>query len=66
MSFWWKCRHCHGTGRVFEPWYAQESNACSTCDGTGNAVVDGEAERHRRRVHEETIKQFGERLGAVR
>lgn len=47
---YWKCQKCHGTGRVFEPWYADEPKECLRCDGTGNALVDGETERHKRRL----------------
>lgn len=52
---WWKCSECHGTGRVYRPWYAKTSESCDRCDGSGNAMVDGAAERHRRRVLEEQI-----------
>lgn len=50
---YWECSDCRGTGRVFRPWYAKHSEQCFKCDGTGNAIVDGEAARHRRRLHEE-------------
>lgn len=55
MTNWWKCPECHGTGRVFRPWYAKTSEPCFKCDATGNAMVDGEAERHKRRLFEERI-----------
>lgn len=47
---YWKCPRCHGTGLTFEPWFADEPNVCSKCGGSGNALVDGEAERHKRRL----------------
>lgn len=53
----WKCRECHGTGRVFRPWYAETSEPCFKCDGSGDALVDGDARRHERRVRDE---QHGE------
>jgi DnaJ-class molecular chaperone len=58
MGFWWKCPECHGTGRVFSPWYAKTSESCLKCDGTGNAVVNGEEERHRRRLLDEQIDKL--------
>jgi DnaJ-class molecular chaperone len=56
---YWKCSVCHGTGRVFSPWYSRTSERCGKCDGTGNAFVDGRAEAHRRRLDEEREDQFG-------
>ena len=47
----WRCSHCFGTGLVFEP-YMQGPLQCLKCDGTGKAMVDGEAERHKRRIQE--------------
>lgn len=55
MSIWWKCRECRGTGRVFSPWYSKHSQPCFKCDGTGDATVDGEESRHRKRLFEESI-----------
>jgi len=45
----WKCSECHGTGRVFVCVIAKE---CYKCDGTGNALIDGAEERHKRRLSE--------------
>lgn len=43
---YWKCPKCHGSGRVIPiPGHAA---SCEACDGTGNALVDGAAARHRR------------------
>ena len=50
---YWKCPKCHGTGRVFSPWYAKTSQECFDCAGSGNAFVSGEEERHRRRLADE-------------
>lgn len=58
MLTYWKCRECHGTGRVFRPWYAKESQPCFKCDGSGNALVDGEEQRHRRRLAGETANEL--------
>lgn len=44
----WKCRHCHGTGKIIFAHVHVEQ--CEKCDGTGNAFVDGEAEQHKRRI----------------
>lgn len=59
MTAWFNCRECHGTGRVFEPWYSKESKPCFRCDGTGNACVDGEQRRHQRRLHDEMLERIG-------
>lgn len=48
---YWRCQHCYGAGFVFEP-YMQGPQQCLKCDGTGNALIDGAAERHKRRVQE--------------
>lgn len=48
---YWKCPHCHGTGRVFEA-YMREPLDCLECDGTGNSCTDGKTERHKRRLAE--------------
>lgn len=50
---YWQCSKCHGTGKVI-PVYAKNVEECEACDGTGNALVNGEAERHRRRISELT------------
>jgi hypothetical protein len=47
----WRCGHCLGTGRIFAV-YAIAPEVCAKCAGTGNALVDGEAERHRQRLSE--------------
>lgn len=50
---YWKCRHCHGTGQVIRgcsEW--RRAFKCDECDGTGNALVDGAAEQHRRDLSE--------------
>lgn len=46
---YWKCRKCHGTGRVI---WAGRAERCFDCAGTGNAMVDGRAEDHKRRLRE--------------
>lgn len=51
---YWKCAECHGTGRVFRPWYAKQSEECFECAGTGNALVDGATEQHKRRLADES------------
>lgn len=48
---YWECRKCHGTGRIF-PHYETEPYECSACDGTGNALVNGDAARHQRKLDE--------------
>lgn len=53
---YWKCRKCHGTGKTI---WQEQVNECSACDGTGNALVDGEARRHLRRVRELELKKLG-------
>lgn len=45
----WKCPECHGVGKLAPHWSDTVSD-CPKCDGTGNALVDDEAERLRRRV----------------
>jgi len=66
---YWKCPKCLGTGRRFEHWMS-EPEPCFSCDGTGNALVSGETERHKRRLAEfdraqridgEKLRRFGER-----
>lgn len=58
MIGWWRCPECHGTGRVFRPWYAETSEPCFECDGTGNACVDGERRRHARKLLEEQFRKL--------
>jgi hypothetical protein len=48
---YWRCRHCFGTGMVFEP-YLKAPITCFRCDGSGNALIDGAAEQHKRRLAE--------------
>lgn len=50
---YWKCAECQGTGRAFYPWYAEQSSECFKCGGTGNALINGETERHKRRLRDE-------------
>ena len=45
----WKCPKCHGTGRVI---VLDVALRCMSCDGTGNALVDGAARAHERRLAE--------------
>ncbi len=47
---YWKCPKCHGTGKniVANHWIER----CFDCDGTGNALEDGAARAHERRVRE--------------
>ena len=48
---YWKCPKCFGTGKCvqgFEP--NARTYDCEACDGTGNGMVDGATERHKRRV----------------
>ena len=47
---YWKCSDCHGTGRAEH--IPGRVTTCERCDGTGNALVDGEAAAHRRRLIE--------------
>lgn len=44
----WKCGRCHGTG--WEIPFPGHTDRCPDCDGTGNALVDGDAARHAREV----------------
>lgn len=44
---YWKCHHCHGIGKISPRW-SDHVDDCRSCDGTGNALVDGEDERARR------------------
>lgn len=46
---YWKCRHCHGTGKLAPHW-SDHIETCRDCDGTGNALVDGAAAAHRREI----------------
>lgn len=46
---YWKCPKCHGTGRVI---YGPNAEKCFECDGTGNAMIDGVEQAHRRRLAE--------------
>lgn len=55
---WWKCPKCHGTGRVIA---LRRVEPCFHCDGTGNALIDGRARDHARRVAE--IEAQGEQHG---
>jgi hypothetical protein len=43
----WKCKHCHGTGILRNP-----LRYCEQCDGSGNALVDGAEERHKRAIRD--------------
>ena len=56
---YWKCNVCHGTGRKFEHWM-DRSEICFKCDGTGNALVDGEERRLRRKLEEEQERDIAE------
>lgn len=49
---YWKCSECHGTGKVICGYDHDRIDPCSRCDATGNAMVDGETERHKRRIAE--------------
>lgn len=50
---YWKCAQCHGTGKDIDYWTGKARVIkCNECDGTGNALVDGAAERHKRRIFE--------------
>lgn len=44
---YWKCRHCFGSGKII---ICGRVSPCGACDGTGNAMVDGEAADHARRI----------------
>lgn len=59
---YWKCPDCHGAGLVFRPWYAETPEQCFKCDGTGNALVDGETERHKRRLADFDAAAIGTKL----
>ena len=60
MAMKWKCPDCPGTGRVFRPWYAETSQECLRCDATGDAMVNGEESRHRKRLFEERFGKLVE------
>lgn len=48
---YWKCPECHGVGKRIRYWTTPASvEPCPKCDGTGNALVDGEARRYAREV----------------
>lgn len=50
---YWKCTYCHGTGyTLLGPIGVQHAEPCFSCDGTGNAMVDGAAASHARQVAE--------------
>lgn len=50
---YWKCSTCYGTGKVIRGRIGSpRAEPCEKCDGTGNALVDGATERHKRRIAE--------------
>jgi len=51
-STYWKCPHCHGTGKVIGGYHFKTIEPCVDCDGSGNAFVDGRAAAYRRRLAE--------------
>ena len=58
---YWRCPHCKGTGEVIIGHRSIEP--CSRCDGTGNALVDGEAMAHKREI--ERIRRAAHDGGGV-
>lgn len=57
----WKCPKCHGTGKVITGRIGPPRvKDCERCDGTGNAMVDGAAEAHKRRIAEIETRQLAE------
>lgn len=51
---YWKCPKCFGTGRVIvnDHKAVPHAKSCVDCDGSGNALVDGQANEHLRRLSE--------------
>jgi DnaJ-class molecular chaperone len=59
---YWKCSHCHGTGRtIWGHGDTARAETCFYCDGTGNAFVDGATECHKRRLEEIDTRDRGDR-----
>ena len=57
---YWRCRKCRRVG-ILAPYGLR----CLRCDGTGNALVDGEAAAHQRAV-KEALERQGEESPARR
>ena len=57
--FFQKCKRCCGTGKTI---FCEKITPCPDCDGTGNALVDGEEMRYRRRLREIEDKQQRSRI----